>query len=113
MPASQQTQRLDRWIWCARFVKSRALAAKLCSAGAVTVGETTALKPAHPLRVGDRLRLRLGRVERQLEVLALAERRGPAREARLLYAERGMTRLADQPEPWVSIFADIEDEGPS
>jgi ribosome-associated heat shock protein Hsp15 len=110
MPASAPTQRLDRWIWCARFVRSRALAAKLCTAGAVTVGETKALKPAHPLRVGDRLRLRLGRVERQLEVLALAERRGPAREARLLYAEHGRTRIADEAEPWVSLFADTEEE---
>jgi ribosome-associated heat shock protein Hsp15 len=110
MPQSEQTQRLDRWIWCARFVKSRALAAKLCAAGAVTVGEAKALKPAHPIRIGDRLRLRLGRIERTLEVLALAERRGPAREARLLYAEHGVTRIEEEDEPWVSIFADVEEE---
>jgi ribosome-associated heat shock protein Hsp15 len=106
MPQSEQTQRLDRWIWCARFVKSRALAAKLCASGAVTVGETKALKPAHLLRVGDRLRLRLGSVERTLEVLALAGRRGPAREARLLYAEHGVTRIEEEGDAWTSLFAE-------
>ena len=111
MQGNGDTQRLDRWIWCARFVKSRALAARLCSTGAVMVGDAPARKPAHPLRVGDRLRLRLGSVEREIEVLALAERRGPAREARLLYAEHGVSRIAAEDEAWESIFADEVDAG--
>jgi len=110
MQGNGPTQRLDRWIWCARFVRSRALAARLCASGAVTLGGAAVLKPAHPLRIGDRLRLRLGPVERQIEVLALAERRGPAREARLLYAEHGVTRIAEPEAAWISLFEE-EDAG--
>jgi len=108
--SSSPTQRLDRWIWCARFVKSRALAARLCTVGAVTLGDMAVRKPAYPLRVGDRLRLRLGSVEREIEVLALAERRGPAREARLLYAEHGLSRITEPEAAWSSLFED-EDAG--
>lgn len=108
MTGNGDTQRLDRWIWCARFVKSRALAARLCIAGAVIVGDTPARKPAHLLRVGDRLRLRLGPVERQIEVLALAERRGPASEARLLYTEHGVARVPAPEAAWSSLFEDEE-----
>jgi len=103
------TQRLDRWLWCARFVKSRALATKLCAAGAVGVGAAATAKPAHPLRVGDRVRLRLGRFERELEVTALALRRGPAAEARTLYRELARTDIADA--PWEPILAEADEEG--
>ena len=109
MAANGATQRLDRWIWCARFVKSRALAARLCLSGAVTLAGHVGVKPAHALRVGDRLSLRLGPLERQVEVLALAQRRGPAREARSLYAEHGVSRVAAPSEPWSSLFAEAED----
>src|SRR5713226_8011285 len=78
------TQRLDRWLWCARFVKSRTLAARLCTADRVSLGGIAVQKAHHLVRVGDRLTLRLGRFERRIEVLALAQRRGPASEARTL-----------------------------
>jgi len=104
------TQRLDRWLWCARFVKSRSLAARLCTSERVLLGDALVQKAHHAVRVGDRLTLRLGRLERRIEVLALAERRGPASEARTLYAETGpATLLAGDAEPWTSLFVE-EDE---
>ena len=104
------TQRLDRWLWCARFTKSRALAARLCTSEQVILGSATVQKAHQAVRVGDRLTLRLGRVERRIEVLALAQRRGPASEARALYAETAAPIvLTEAAEPWTSLFTD-EDE---
>ena len=80
--------RLDKWLWFARFARTRSLAAKLCSEGAVAVGGTPVLKPNHLVRVGDVLTVRQGRMLREVSVLALGARRGPPAEARLLYAER-------------------------
>ena len=99
-------QRLDRWLWCARFVKSRALAAKLCASGCVSIGEAPVRKAHQSLRVGDRLVLRLGRSERYIEVLSLAERRGPAREARTLYAEAEPPRVMEAAERWEPLIDD-------
>jgi ribosome-associated heat shock protein Hsp15 len=108
--APAATQRLDRWLWCARFAKSRALAARLCTSERVMLGGAMVQKAHHAVRVGDRLTLRLGRFERRIEVLALAQRRGPASEARTLYAETAPpTPLGEAAEPWTSLFAD-EDE---
>jgi ribosome-associated heat shock protein Hsp15 len=108
--ADGASQRLDRWLWCARFVRSRTLAAKLCTGDRVTVGSITVQKAHHPVRVGDRLTLRLRRFERQVEVLALAQRRGPASEARTLYTDIAPPiPLVEVAEPWTSLFAE-EDE---
>ncbi|HTZ77768.1 MAG TPA: RNA-binding S4 domain-containing protein [Stellaceae bacterium] len=105
------TQRLDRWLWCARFVRSRSLAARLCAGGMVALGGGTVSKAHQAVRVGDRLTLRLGRWERSVEVLALAARRGPAREARLLYAETVPPRaLVEAAEPWTSLFEEDAEE---
>ncbi|HYC13482.1 MAG TPA: RNA-binding S4 domain-containing protein [Stellaceae bacterium] len=104
--ATPAFQRLDRWLWCARFAKSRALAAKLCAGGSVSLGEAPVRKAHQSLRVGDRLVLRLGRSERRIEVLALAERRGPAREARTLYAETEPPRAIEAAESWDPLFDD-------
>jgi len=104
------SQRLDRWLWCARFVRSRSLAAKLCTGDRVVIGGATVQKAHHPVRIGDRLTLRLHRFERQVEVLALAQRRGPASEARRLYAEVAPPiSLVEVAEPWTSLFADEEE----
>ena len=68
-------------------------------------------KAHQAVRVGDRLTLRLGRVERRIEVLALALRRGPASEARMLYAEAAPPILvAETAERWTSLFAEESDE---
>ncbi|MGO8914657.1 MAG: RNA-binding S4 domain-containing protein [Stellaceae bacterium] len=79
--------RLDKWLWFARFAKTRSLAARLCGDGAVAIGGAVVLKAGHPVRVGDVLTLRHGRVLREIIVTALAERRGSPAEARRLYAE--------------------------
>jgi ribosome-associated heat shock protein Hsp15 len=105
------TQRLDRWLWCARFTRSRALAARLCTSEQVMLGGVAVQKAHHAVRVGDRLTLRLGRFERRIEVLALAPRRGPASEARTLYAETAPpTPLADREEVWSPLLVYEDDE---
>ncbi|HXP30755.1 MAG TPA: RNA-binding S4 domain-containing protein [Stellaceae bacterium] len=78
--------RLDKWLWFARLARTRSLAAKHCAEGRVSLG-ARALKPGHPVRVGDCLTFVNGRMQRRLVVLALGARRGPASEARGLYDE--------------------------
>jgi ribosome-associated heat shock protein Hsp15 len=105
------TQRLDRWLWCARFVRSRALATRLCTSDQVVLGGILVQKAHQAVRVGDRLTVRFGRVERRIEVLALAPRRGPASEARTLYAETTPPiPLAEAADHWTSLFAEEVDE---
>ena len=102
--------RLDKWLWFARFARTRAIAAKLCGTGRVAIGETRALKAHQLVRVGDRITIEQGRWRRSVVVRALGERRGPASEARLLYDEpdppaalKGATT-----EPWEPLI-DLED----
>ena len=80
-------QRLDKWLWCARFFKSRALAAEACHEGRIRVSGQVAVKAHTALRVGDVLTFPLGPNIRVVRVLALATRRGPPAEARGLYAD--------------------------
>ena len=79
--------RLDKWLWFARFAKTRSLAAKLCSGGLVTIGGVVVVKPGQLVRLGDVVTVDQGRIVRRVTVLALGDRRGPPAEARLLYAE--------------------------
>lgn len=80
-------QRLDKWLWCARFMKARADCARLVGEGGLRINRQPTDKPHARLRPGDVITLPLrGRVL-VLEVLSLAARRGPASEARLLYRE--------------------------
>src|SRR6185436_7820665 len=85
MPDAPQAIRLDKWLWQARFCKSRALAARLVGEGAVRLNAERVTKPATPLRVGDGLSFAQGDRVRSVRVLALGTRRGPAPEARALY----------------------------
>ena len=79
------TQRLDKWLWFARVIKSRTLAAQLVEDGKVRVNRVRASKPSQVVRSGDVLTIAVrGRV-RLLRVLAAADRRGPPAEARMLY----------------------------
>ncbi len=103
------SQRLDRWLWCARFAKSRSLAARLCTSERVMLGGIPVQKAHQLVRVGDRLTLRLGRFERRIEVLALAQRRGPASEARMLYAET-VPPIPCPEEAWSPLLASDDDE---
>jgi len=81
-----QALRIDKWLWFARLVRSRSLAARLCLAGQVTVAGNAA-KPHHAVRVGDAVTIELARATRRVRVVALGARRGPAPEARRLYEE--------------------------
>ncbi|WP_276715208.1 RNA-binding S4 domain-containing protein [Pseudooceanicola nitratireducens] len=77
--------RLDKWIWQARFVKSRSLAAGLVTGGHVRVNGQRAGKPSHQVQPGDVLTFPQGDRIRVVKILAPAARRGPASEAQLLY----------------------------
>jgi ribosome-associated heat shock protein Hsp15 len=108
-PSSSGFQRIDRWLWCARFFKTRALATQAVNGGRVHLnGER--VKPAHQVRIGDCISLTLGGLQATFDVLGLPDRRGPAPEARQLYSEqpaslerrarhRELHRLADQTRP--------------
>jgi len=79
--------RLDKWLWHARFFKSRSLASKFCQSGRLRVnGEPTA-KAHHMVRAGDVLTFPMGPHVRVVRIRALGERRGPAPEARSLYED--------------------------
>jgi ribosome-associated heat shock protein Hsp15 len=78
--------RIDKWLWAARFFKTRSLATEAVLAGHVQVGGAR-VKPAREVRIGDRLEIRRGQVSSTVEVRALAERRRPASEAAALYEE--------------------------
>ena len=78
--------RIDKWLWAARFFKTRSLAAQAVDGGKVHCNGDR-VKPARVLRVGDQLRIRQGPFELSVTVLKLSERRGPASEAVLLYEE--------------------------
>jgi len=89
----QTRLRVDKWLWAARFYKTRALAAAAVEGGKAQVnGER--VKPAKLLRAGDALIVRNGPFEWDITVLALSERRGPAAEAAKLYRESGESRKA-------------------
>lgn len=93
-------QRLDKWLWCARFMKARADCARLVVEGALRVNRQPTEKAHARLRVGDVLTLKLRGEVRVIEVLALAARRGPAEEARRLYREiLPVAPAALQPDP--------------
>ena len=79
--------RLDKWLWQARFCKSRGVAARLVADGAVRVNAVRVTKPATAVRVGDGLSFAQGGRVRASASSALGTRRGPAPEARLLYAD--------------------------
>jgi ribosome-associated heat shock protein Hsp15 len=78
--------RLDKWLWAARFYKTRALAAEEIGKGRARVNGQAA-KPSRELRPGDTVELRQGAVERVVRVRALSAQRGPAPAAALLYEE--------------------------
>ncbi len=85
--------RVDKWLWAARFFKTRALAAEAIEGGKVEVNGERA-KRARALQAGDRLRVRMGPYEHQIVVRALSARRGPAVEAQKLYEETEASRKA-------------------
>ena len=79
--------RIDKWLWHARFFKSRTLAAKRVVAGGVRINRKLIRKANHPVQPGDVLTFPLGPYVRVIEIVALGERRGPAPEARTLFED--------------------------
>ena len=78
--------RMDKWLWCARFYKTRSLAAQAIAGGKAHLnGER--VKPAHALRSGDTISVVIDGVVAEFSVLSIPSRRGPCAEARLHYAE--------------------------
>ena len=96
-PGPEQSQRLDKWLWFARFFKSRTLASKVCEEERVRINRMVVAKAHQPVRVGDVLTFPQGRQIRVVRIVALGARRGPASEARELYED-----LAPLPSPSVS-----------
>ncbi|WP_112661733.1 RNA-binding S4 domain-containing protein [Microvirga flavescens] len=83
----EDRQRLDKWLWFARFAKTRTLAAKLVASGFVRVDGQRTDNPAKAIAVGDVITIALAHATLILRVEALGTRRGPAAEARQLYAD--------------------------
>ncbi len=87
--------RIDKWLWQARFFKTRSLAAKQVSGGHVRLNGNRVLKPAQAVAPGDVLTFPQGRIVRVVRVEKLGERRGPAPEAQTLYFD--MTEKRESP----------------
>lgn len=87
----QDKARIDKWLWAARFFKTRSLAVAALENGRVLVNGVR-VKPAKAMAVGDMLTIRLGPYQHVVEVLALSSKRGPAPEAQKLYRETEESR---------------------
>jgi ribosome-associated heat shock protein Hsp15 len=116
-PAPAARVRLDKWLWAARFFKTRALAAEAIDGGKVRVnGER--VKRAKLIQMADRLEIRLGPYEHIVMVQGLSERRGPAKEAVALYRETpesiaGRERVAFQLKAAHVLFVPDSNERPT
>jgi len=78
--------RLDKWLWAARFFKTRSLAQRAISASQVRLNDEK-VKASHDLKVGDSLAVRIGEYQWVVKVKNLSDKRGPAAQAKLLYEE--------------------------
>ena len=87
--------RIDKWLWAARFFKTRAMASRACELGRI-LAHGNPVKPAHATHVGDHLRVTNDSGEFEIEVLGLSEVRGPASVAQTLYRESEASREARQ-----------------
>lgn len=96
MSEERASIRLDKWLWYARFFKTRTLAAKIVGAGHVRVNGTKVNKAATNVRIGDHLSFVQADRARILTIVALGERRGPAVEAQALYDDQ-----SPEPEPFI------------
>jgi ribosome-associated heat shock protein Hsp15 len=99
--------RIDKWLWAARFFKTRSLAQQAIASGRVKLNQER-VKPAHEIKIGNDLAIRVGEVEFVVKVAGLSEKRGPAEAARKLYEEsaasvaerqrrRDLRRLSPEP----------------
>ncbi len=86
-PAGEAGLRADKWLWHARFFKSRSLATQICQAGKLRLSGLGVVKPHHKVKAGDVLTFPQARHIRVIKILALSTRRGPASEAQALYED--------------------------
>ena len=107
MTSAAESRRLDQWLWFARLVKSRSLAARLCTAGAITVNQAMITKANHIVRIGDTIGVPQGPFRRSVRLLGLGVRRGPAAEASLISTLEPIFNplwvfigTGEQPGPW-------------
>ncbi|WP_010139344.1 RNA-binding S4 domain-containing protein [Oceanicola sp. S124] len=91
--------RADKWLWQARFFKSRSLAAACVTGGHLRVNSNRASKASHAVGPGDVLTFPQGRLIRVVKILALGTRRGPAPEAQALYEELSPPETQEKPVP--------------
>ena len=91
MERSTLRVRIDKWLWAARFFKTRSLAAQAVDGGKVKLNDAR-VKPAKALQAGDRLEIHIGQYEWVITVRVLSEQRGPAPAARELYTEDEQSR---------------------
>ena len=82
-----ETQRLDKWLWQARFYKTRGLAQRMCAAGKVRINSRRIRKAHYALKAGDILPFPQGSRIRVVRILVMPERRGPAAEAQRCYED--------------------------
>lgn len=103
-----EKHRIDKWLWAARFFKTRSLASDAVECGKVLANEAR-VKPAKAVAVGDRLDIRIGQIQFVVDVLALSNKRGSAPVAQKLYRETDESRqrreaiaaqLRAQPQPF-------------
>ena len=107
VPPERAKARIDQWLWFARLVKSRSLAARLCAAGSVTINGLSIKKPNQGVRIGDVIEVRQGGRQHTVRVVALGMRRGPAAEARLLFHETAaVSRAGDAGSDWIPLLGE-------
>jgi len=86
-PSDQARLRIDRWLWFARFFKSRSAASQVCNARRIRIAGKIIAKASHTVKVGDVLTFPQARTIRTIKIVALGTRRGPAPEAQMLYED--------------------------
>lgn len=96
MKEQAEKLRIDKWLWHARFYKTRSLASKACQAGHIVLNGQSVSKASVTVVAGDRLQFFQGTHLRVVEVVALGERRGPALEAQTLYVDHSPPRIPKQ-----------------
>ncbi|TKB25957.1 RNA-binding S4 domain-containing protein [Desulfopila sp. IMCC35006] len=112
METPNEAIRLDKWLWAARFFKTRSMASQAINGGKVHVNGGRA-KAARNVLVGDQLRITIGSMEFNITVVALAKFRRPAQEARLLYTESEESIKARQEQQELRRMANAGYAGPA
>lgn len=101
-PSPPSAMRVDKWLWHARFFKTRTLATRLAAAGNIRINGQKQCRASAAIRVGDVLTFPLNRHIRLIEVVALSQRRGPAAEAQALYIDRDPPQVKKRDEKMVT-----------